>query len=90
LPRNARHYGGFYTMTLENWPLIGPMATPGAFIAGALSGYGTMGACASGALCAAWLAEAKLPDYAAALSMTRYDDHALMAELAALNSKGVL
>lgn len=29
LPRGARHYGGYYTMTKENWPLIGPMRTPG-------------------------------------------------------------
>jgi glycine/D-amino acid oxidase-like deaminating enzyme len=90
LPRNARHYGGYYTMTPENWPLIGPMATPGAFIAGALSGYGTMGACASGALCAAWVAGGALPEYAAPLGMARYRDAPLLAELAALNSKGVL
>ena len=34
--------------------MIGPMATKGAFVAGALSGYGTMGASATGALVAAW------------------------------------
>jgi glycine/D-amino acid oxidase-like deaminating enzyme len=90
LPRGARHYGGYYTMTTENWPLIGPMRTPGAFMAAALSGYGTMAACASGALCAAWVAGAKLPGYAAALSTARYGDRALMAELAALGSKGIL
>jgi glycine/D-amino acid oxidase-like deaminating enzyme len=90
LPRNARHYGGYYTMTPENWPLIGPMRTPGAFMAGALSGFGTMAACASGALCAAWVAGAPLPGYAPALSMARYDNPSLLAELAALNSKGVL
>jgi glycine/D-amino acid oxidase-like deaminating enzyme len=90
LPRNARHYGGYYTMTPENWPLIGPMRTPGAFMAAALSGFGTMAACASGALCAAWVAGARLPGYAPALSMARYHDQPLMAELAALDSKGVL
>jgi hypothetical protein len=42
LPRGAVLYGGYYTMTPENWPLIGPLATPGAFVAGALSGFGTM------------------------------------------------
>jgi glycine/D-amino acid oxidase-like deaminating enzyme len=66
------------------------MCTPGAFMAGALSGYGTMAACASGALCAAWVAGAKLPGYAAALSAARYNDGALMAELAAPGSKGIL
>ncbi|HEY4253922.1 MAG TPA: FAD-dependent oxidoreductase [Roseomonas sp.] len=90
LPRAARHYGGYYAMTPENWPLIGPMRTGGAFVAGALSGFGTMGACATGALCAAWIAGAALPAYAPALSLARHDDRPLMAELAALNSKGVL
>ena len=27
LPRQMSHYGGFYTMTKENWPLVGPMKT---------------------------------------------------------------
>ena len=48
-------------MTKENWPLIGPMRTKGAFVAGALSGFGTMAACATGALCAAWVQGAELP-----------------------------
>ena len=90
LPRGARHYGGYYTMTEENWPLIGPMRTPGAFVAGALSGFGTMSACAAGSIAAAWVTGRKLPDYAAALSPTRHADESLMAELAALNSRGVL
>ena len=55
LPARLSHYGGYYTMTRENWPLIGPLATEGAYVAGALSGYGTMGACATGALCASWV-----------------------------------
>ena len=90
LPRGARHYGGHYAMTPENWPLIGPMRTPFAFMAGALSGFGTMAATATGALCAAWIAGAARPSYAASLSLARYDDHALMAELHAMASKGVL
>jgi len=90
LPRNAVHYGGHYTMTEENWPLIGPMQTDGAFIAGALSGFGTMAACATGALCAAWLTGAPLHAYARALSRFRYEDVALMAGLREMHSKGVL
>lgn len=89
LPRGARHYGGYYTMTEENWPLIGKTPTPGAFVAGALSGFGSMAACASGALCAAWVTDAAVPDYAHALTLERYADQALMTELAAL-SKGSL
>jgi len=81
LPRGARHYGGFYTMTDENWPLIGRMRTPGAFIAAALSGYGTMAACAAGATCAAWITGSPLPEYAASLSSERYQNAELMAEL---------
>lgn len=90
LPRGARHYGGYYAMTPENWPLIGPMATPGAFMAGALSGFGTMAATAAGALCAAWVAGGPLPEYAAKLSLTRYADAALMAGLRDDANKGVL
>jgi glycine/D-amino acid oxidase-like deaminating enzyme len=90
LPRGARHYGGYYAMTRENWPLIGPMRTPGAFVAGALSGFGTMAACRTGAIAAAWVAGGNLPGYARALSSARYADGALMAELSALSSRGVL
>jgi hypothetical protein len=24
LPKNTRHYGGYYTLTDENWPLVAP------------------------------------------------------------------
>ena len=90
LPRGAHHYGGYYAMTAENWPLIGPMRTPGAFMAGALSGFGTMAACATGSICAAWTAGGEGPSYARSLSLSRYDDAALMSELSALSSRGVL
>ena len=90
LPRGARHYGGYYAMTPENWPLIGPMRTAGAFMAGALSGFGSMAATATGALCAAAIAGADRPDYARHLTLDRYGDHALMAELTGAGSKGVL
>jgi glycine/D-amino acid oxidase-like deaminating enzyme len=89
LPRGARHYGGYYTMTEENWPLIGPMKTPGAFLAGALSGFGSMAACATGSICAAWVRNEPVPDFARSLTTSRYDDHALMAELAGMG-KGSL
>jgi glycine/D-amino acid oxidase-like deaminating enzyme len=90
LPRGAHHYGGYYAMTPENWPLIGPMHTRGAFVTGALSGFGTMAACASGAIAAAWVSGGVLPNYAYALSPERYSNAALTAELAALSSRGVL
>jgi len=90
LPARMSHYGGYYSMTKENWPLIGPMKTPGAFVAGALSGFGTMAACATGALIAAWVNGEALPEFAPALSLRRYDDATLMASLAASESTGVL
>lgn len=90
LPRQATHYGGYYTMTRENWPLVGPMALAGAFVAGALSGFGTMSACATGELCAAWICGGKRPDYADSLSLSRYQDAALMQALLASQDKGVL
>lgn len=90
LPRGARHYGGYYAMTAENWPLIGAMRTPGAFMAGALSGFGTMAATATGSICAASVAGAACPSYAAKLGLRRYDDPALITELTEGASKGVL
>jgi glycine/D-amino acid oxidase-like deaminating enzyme len=90
LPRRMSHYGGYYTMTPENWPLIGPMRREGAFIAGALSGFGTMAACATGALIASWVRGEALPEFARALSFARYDDQALMKELEAKANKGLL
>jgi len=81
LPRNMHHYGGWYTMTEENWPLIGPMGPEGAFMNCALSGYGTMAACAGGELCAAWIAQSELPSYAKGFSLDRYQDESLMTAL---------
>jgi glycine/D-amino acid oxidase-like deaminating enzyme len=90
LPRRLSHYGGYYTMTKENWPLIGPMKTKGAYVAGALSGYGTMGACAAGALCAAWINGDALPDFARSLSLHRYEDEVLTKCLLEATNTGVL
>lgn len=90
LPRNAHHYGGYYAMTEENWPLIGPMKTKGAFMAGALSGFGTMGACATGALCAAWMQGGNLPAYGRMFSLERYDNKNFVDDLMSMKEKSVL
>jgi len=66
--------GGYYTKTRENRPLIGPLPVEGAYIVGALSGYGLMAASAAGELIAAHITGAELPSYAPALSLARYDD----------------
>jgi len=89
-PDRWTHYGGYYPMTNENWPLVGPLGVDGAFITGALSGYGCMAACAAGSICASWIADGELPDYANQLSLARYDDADLMAEIMNSPSKGIL
>jgi len=89
-PLRYSHYGGYYTMTDENWPLIGPAGPEGFFMVGALSGFGSMSACVAGSLCAAWLCGADLPDYAGPLSLARYDDTKLITELQATSNRGLL
>lgn len=79
LPRETHHYGGYYTRTADNWPLIGPMGIDGTYMACALSGHGTMAACAAGELAAAWIADDALPDYARPFSLDRYSDPSLVA-----------
>jgi glycine/D-amino acid oxidase-like deaminating enzyme len=90
MPATSHHYGGYYTMTEENLPLIGPVQVPGLYVVGALSGFGTMAACAAGETCAKWIAESPLPAYAHALSPARYKDPRLMRELMRSDDRGVL
>ena len=89
-PTRYSHYGGYYTMTEENWPLIGPAGPPGSYMVAALSGFGSMMACAAGRLCAGWVCGAELPGYATNVSLARYQDAGLLAELQAASSKGLL
>jgi glycine/D-amino acid oxidase-like deaminating enzyme len=82
--------GGYYTKTAENRPLIGPLPMAGAYIFGALSGYGLMAACAGGELLAAHITGAALPAYAPAFLLARYADEAYQAQLAAWGATGQL
>ena len=66
--------GGYYMKTCENRPLVGPIGVDGAFVIGAVSGYGIMSACGVGDLLAAHLTGNQLPSYAAAFELSRYDD----------------
>lgn len=66
--------GGYYCKTRENRPLVGPLGVEGAYVLGALSGYGIMGSHAGADLLAAHLTGAHLPDYAEWFLPTRYDD----------------
>lgn len=68
--------GGYYTKTRENRPLIGRLPVRGAYVIGALSGYGLMASMAAGDLLARYMVGDELPDYASAFSLERYDDPA--------------
>jgi glycine/D-amino acid oxidase-like deaminating enzyme len=66
--------GGYYTKTQENRPLVGPLPVEGAYVIGALSGYGLMASPGSGELLAAHLTGSDLPHYAPAFAVERYED----------------
>jgi glycine/D-amino acid oxidase-like deaminating enzyme len=66
--------GGYYTKTRENRPLVGPLPVEGAYIIGALSGFGQMASSASAELLAAHILGRRLPAYAPAFRLERYDD----------------
>ncbi len=66
--------GGYYCKTRENRPLIGPLPVAGAYIIGALSGYGIMASQAGADLLAAHITGGELPGYAGAMALSRYED----------------
>ena len=82
--------GGYYTRTRENRPLIGPLPVQGAYVIGALSGFGLMSACAAGELLAAHLIQAKLPSYANAFSLERYNDPGYLRSIESIQATGQL
>jgi glycine/D-amino acid oxidase-like deaminating enzyme len=73
--------GGYYTKTPENRPLIGPLGAEGAWVLGALSGFGLMAAPAAAELLALQLTGAEPPHYAGAFWLERYADPAYQAQL---------
>ena len=66
--------GGYYAKTRENRPLIGPLPVEGAYIIGALSGFGIMAGCGAGELLAAHVTGGDLPSYAPWFLLERYKD----------------
>lgn len=82
--------GGYYTKTRENRPLIGPLPVQGAYVLGALSGYGIMAACGAAELLAQHILGEALPDYAAAFAPDRYADPAYQHMLATWGDTGQL
>jgi glycine/D-amino acid oxidase-like deaminating enzyme len=83
--------GGYYTKTVENRPLIGPMdGVEGAYVCAAFSGFGLMAAPAAAELLAAQILGTTPPSYASAFLPSRYRDPAYQARLDAWGSTGQL
>lgn len=82
--------GGYYTRTRENRPLVGSMGPDGAYVIGAVSGYGIMSACGVGDLLAAHITGAALPPYAPAFALARYDDPEYRKQLENWDTSGQL
>jgi sarcosine oxidase, subunit beta len=78
--------GGYYCKTPENRPLIGPLPMTGAYVIGALTGYGLMASQAAGDLLAAHIMGEPLPNDAGAFLLSRYEDPAYQAEFAQLDT----
>jgi glycine/D-amino acid oxidase-like deaminating enzyme len=82
--------GGYYNKTRENRPLVGPLPVEGAYLIGALSGFGLMAASAAGELLAAHLTGEELPPYAPAFALNRYEDPAYQELLENWSNSGQL
>ncbi|KAA3647142.1 MAG: FAD-binding oxidoreductase [Chloroflexi bacterium] len=78
--------GGYYCKTRENRPLIGPTSVEGAYVFGAVSGFGIMSAMAGGELLAQHVVGAELPEYADAFRLSRYEDPEYLALLAKIDA----
>jgi glycine/D-amino acid oxidase-like deaminating enzyme len=99
LPRMAEYFsrmprpqldGGYYTKTRENRPLVGSMGVEGAFVIGAVSGYGIMSACGVGELLTAQVMGSELPSYASAFAPSRYEDPEYLKRLENWGENGQL
>ncbi len=82
--------GGYYTKTRDNRPLAGPLPVEGAFVHGALSGFGLMASQGTAELVALHLTGESLPDYARAFRLERFDDPTYLALLDAWGDGGQL
>ncbi len=63
--------GGYYVKAPDNRPLVGPLPVQGAWVLGALSGFGIMASQGVADLLARYLCGRPLPDYAAAFALER-------------------
>jgi sarcosine oxidase subunit beta len=82
--------GGYYTRTRENRPLICKLPIGGAYLIGALSGFGVMAACAAGELLAKLVCNEKLPDFAPAFDLKRYQDSEYLQSIEEMDLSGQL
>jgi len=91
IPRSTHVDGGYYTQTPDNMPLIGPAcAVPvdGAYVVGALSGFGVMASAGVGELLAKHVCGEAIPEFGKGLLPSRFEDAAYLAEVASLEDKG--
>jgi glycine/D-amino acid oxidase-like deaminating enzyme len=82
--------GGYYTKTRENRFLAGPLPLEGAYVLGALSGYGLMASNGAADLLADHISGRPLPAYAPAFLLSRYDDPAYRERLEQWGDSGQL
>jgi glycine/D-amino acid oxidase-like deaminating enzyme len=82
--------GGYYTKTRENRPLVGPLPVKGAYVIGAVSGYGIMSACGMGELLAQHVTGSPLPKHAPALMLSRYQNINYLKEMELFADSGEL
>src|SRR6266446_1281908 len=82
--------GGYYTKTRENRFLAGPLPVTGAYVIGALSGYGMMASNGAADLLADYIAERPLPRYAPAFRPDRYENPEYIKLLDAWGDSGQL
>jgi glycine/D-amino acid oxidase-like deaminating enzyme len=66
------------------------LGVEGAYVVGAVSGYGIMSACGVGELLAAHVTGTELPSYAPAFDLSRYDDPAYLRQLENWQESGQL
>jgi glycine/D-amino acid oxidase-like deaminating enzyme len=90
MPTPVVSFSGYYSRTEENWPLIGPVGPPGLYTIGALSGFGTMAACAAAELCTNHMNLTELPAYARWFHPDRYDDPMVREAISLAGSDGQL
>lgn len=99
LPRMKEYYsrmprpqvdGGYYTKTPDNKPLIGRSEVEGAYLIGAVSGYGIMSACGAGDLLSKQIVGASLPSYAGAFEFSRFKDADYIRQIDNMNADGQL